>query len=119
MTQAMSWDDAVATLTAPGGFFALTKAEVRGQQLTVFERAPKSLRAIFAGARSRADMPFLVYEDERLSFAEVMSRVDGLAAALVDRYGVGRGDRVAIAMRNYPEWVMSFAAITSIGAVAV
>jgi long-chain acyl-CoA synthetase len=48
-----------------------------------------------------------------------MAAVDGLAAALVDRYGVAKGDRVAIGMRNYPEWVISFAAITSIGAVSV
>ncbi len=38
---------------------------------------------------------------------------------LVERYGVGPGDRVAIGMRNYPEWVIAFAAITSIGAVSV
>jgi long-chain acyl-CoA synthetase len=115
----MSWDDAVATLTAPGGFVALTKAEVRGQQLTVFERAPKSLRAIFAGARSRADMPFLVYEDERWSFGQTNARMAEIAALLVERFGVQPGDRVAIAMRNYPEWILGFAAITSIGAIAV
>ena len=45
-----------------------------------------------------------------------MARVDALGALLVERYGVGPGDRVAIGMRNYPEWVVAFAAITSIGA---
>ena len=48
-----------------------------------------------------------------------MAHVDAMAALLVDRYGVAPGDRVAIGMRNYPEWVIAFAAITSIGAVSV
>jgi long-chain acyl-CoA synthetase len=60
-----------------------------------------------------------VYEDERWSFAETMRHVDALGALLVERYGIRPGDRVAIAMRNYPEWIVSFAAITSIGAISV
>jgi long-chain acyl-CoA synthetase len=74
---------------------------------------------VFATARPRGDATFLVYEDERWSFADVMARVDALGALLVDSYGVGVGDRVAIGMRNYPEWVVAFAAITSVGAVSV
>ena len=74
--------------------------------------------AVFPTARSRGDETFLVYEDERWSFADTMARVDALGAALADR-GVAVGDRVAIAMRNFPEWVVAFAAITSIGAISV
>ena len=66
-----------------------------------------------------ADEVYLVYEDERLTFADVVAEIDATAHLLVEHYGVQRGDRVAIGMRNYPEWVTSFAAITSIGAVAV
>ena len=62
---------------------------------------------------------FLVYEDERWSFDETMGHVDALAHALVHRFGIGKGDRVGIAMRNLPEWIVSFAAILSIGAVSV
>jgi long-chain acyl-CoA synthetase len=61
----------------------------------------------------------LVYEDERMSFTEAMQQVDALSCLLVNTYGIKKGDRVAVAMRNYPEWVMSFAAIISIGAVSV
>ena len=114
-----SWDEAVRTLTAPGAPFEVVEAEVRGQRLRVFRRTPPSLRALFATARARGDAIFLVYEDERWSFADVMARVDALGAALVSRYGIAPGDRVAIAMRNYPEWVVAFAAITSIGAISV
>jgi long-chain acyl-CoA synthetase len=115
----MTWDEAVAAVTGPGGPFEIVEAEVRGERLRVFKNTPPSLRALFGAARARGDATFLVYEDERWSFAEVMAQADALGAALALRYGVRPGDRVAIAMRNYPEWVVAFAAITSIGAVSV
>jgi long-chain acyl-CoA synthetase len=114
-----SWDEAVAAVTGPGGPFEIAEAEVLGQRLRVFKNTPPSLRALFGAARARGDATFLVYEDERWSFADVMAKADALGAALVERYGVRPGDRVAIAMRNYPEWVVAFAAITSVGAISV
>jgi len=113
----MTWEEAVAAVTGPGGAFELTEREPGGP--LSFKNAPPSLRALFGLARVRGDEIFLVYEDERLSFGEVMARVDALAATLVERYGVAPGDRVAIGMRNYPEWVIAFAAITSVGAISV
>ncbi|RIL00838.1 MAG: fatty acid--CoA ligase [Proteobacteria bacterium] len=115
----MRWDEAVAAATGPGGPFEIAEADVLGRRTKVFAKAPPSLRALFDGARSRGGEIFLVYEDERWSFAETMAKVDALGAALVARYGVAPGDRVAIAMRNYPEWVVAFAAITSVGAISV
>ena len=70
-------------------------------------------------ARNHGDKPFLVYEDETLTFTQAMDRVDALAHALATRYGVQKGDRVAVAMRNYPEWCLSFAAILSVGGISV
>ena len=115
----LSYDDAAARVTAPGERFEIEDIDIRGIRTRVFTHAPRNLRQIFDTARNRTDATFLVYEDERWSFGDVMASVDGLAAALVERYGVGKGDRVSIGMRNYPEWVISFAAITSIGAVSV
>jgi long-chain acyl-CoA synthetase len=115
----LGWHEALAELTAPGAPFALAEAEVRGQRLRVFERTPPSLRAVFEAQRARGDGLFLVYEDERWSMGEVLARVDELGALLAGRFGVRPGDRVAIAMRNYPEWILAFAAVTSIGAIAV
>jgi long-chain acyl-CoA synthetase len=115
----ISYDEAMATLTAPGGPFALTDCEIAGQSLKVFEATPPSLGALFENARSKGDEIFLVYEDERWTFARTMEQVDAMGALLVDRYGIQPGDRVAIAMRNYPEWITAFAAITSVGAIAV
>ena len=115
----ITYDEAVAELTKPGAGFQTRTTEIRGVECTIFENVPPTLRALFADARLQGDKMFLVYEDERWSFAQVMAEVDGLAAALVERYGVEKGDRVAIGMRNYPEWVVAYAAIVSIGAVSV
>lgn len=115
----MSWEEAVAASTGPGGPFEIVEAAVLGRRTKIFKKAPPSLRKLFDGARARGEAIFLVYEDERWTFAETMARVDALGAALVRHYGIVPGDRVAIAMRNYPEWVVAFAAITSIGAISV
>ena len=74
--------------------FPLEALPPHGVAVKAFKNAPRSLREVFASARARGDATFLVYEDERWSFAEVMAHVDALAALLVDRYGVAPGDRV-------------------------
>jgi long-chain acyl-CoA synthetase len=116
----VTWDEAVAAVTAPGQRYELVDTEVAGVACKLFANTPDSLRDVFGGLRQRnVDDCLLVFEDERYSVGEVADAVDALAAALVDRYAVAPGDRVAIAMRNYPEWVVAFGAITSIGAIAV
>jgi long-chain acyl-CoA synthetase len=115
----LSYTDAMAKVTAPGERFETAEADIRGTTVTIFRNAPPSLREIVVTTRARGDDVFLVYEDERWTFTQFADQVDALAAALVDRYGIVKGDRVAIGMRNYPEWVVAFAAITSIGAISV
>jgi long-chain acyl-CoA synthetase len=115
----MPYDEAIARITAKGERFETTEIELAGIPTTVFRNAPNSTRDIFNAARGYGDTLFLVYEDERLTFTDVMAQVDALGGALVERYGVKKGDRVAIGMRNFPEWVIAFAAITSIGAISV
>lgn len=115
----LSYDEAAAQVTAPGQRFETERIVVRGVHMTGFRNAPPNLREVFAGARARPDDVFLVYEDERWTFGDVMRHVDALGSLLVHHYGVRPGDRVAIGMRNYPEWVVSFAAITSVGAISV
>jgi len=119
MAQAMTWDQAIAALTGPGAPFEIVERVVDGHPLKTFAELPKSMREAFAVARLHGDKPFLVFEDETWTFAELMRRVDEIADALVHRYGIARGDRVAIAMRNYPEWIASFAAVLSVGGIAV
>jgi long-chain acyl-CoA synthetase len=116
----VTFDEAVAAITAPGGSFSMHEEVIEGRPQWVFDRTPASLREVWATLRERdPDQVALVYEDERWTFREVADHIDALAALLADHYGVAPGDRVAIAMRNYPEWVTSFAAATSIGAIAV
>jgi len=117
MSPPISRAEAIAALTAPGMPHELVDAEVRGRRLRVFARAPASLRALYEATAT--DLPFLAYQDERLSFAQAWAEAGRIGHVLVQRCGVRPGDRVAIAMRNYPEWVLCFCAITSIGAVAV
>ena len=119
MGRGIGWDEALAALTGPGGRFELVDAEVRGERRRVFAAAPPSLRALFDAVRARGEQEQLVYEEERWSCADLMRRADEIGAALVSRYGVTPGDRVAIAMRNYPEWIAAFAAVSSLGAIAV
>ena len=105
--------EAIALLTAAGQPYAVETAIVRGQPVRTFKNAPRSLRALYEGTLS--DKPFLVYEDERMSFKEAWQASSRIAAILMDQFGVAKGDRVAISMRNYPEWILSFVAVTSIG----
>jgi len=92
---------------------------IDGVELKVFDNAPPSMRDYYAIGAAHGDLDFLTYEDERYSYAQVLQLVANFSHILIDRFGVKKGDRVAIAMRNYPEWVVAFMAITSIGAVAV
>jgi long-chain acyl-CoA synthetase len=113
----MSRAAAIAALTAPGADFELEPLDLAGRTVRTFKTAPPSLRAIYE--RTASDQPFLIYDDERYTFAEAWRAAARIGHLLVHDCGVVKGDRVAIAMRNYPEWVLAFTAITSIGAVAV
>lgn len=115
---AVSYEDAMAMVTGEGSPLATGPREFGGITYRAFLSTPPSMREIFETARTK-EGTFIVYEDERWSFADHVAQVDALAHALVHHYGVTKGDRVAIAMRNLPEWVQAFAAILSIGGVSV
>ena len=115
----MTFLEANTAVTGPGQIFELIDGEVRGVKMKVFKNAPAHLGQVFAGSRGHGDKTFLVYENEIITFAQAADRIDALASLLVNTYGVKKGDRVAVAMRNFPEWVMSFAAIISVGAINV
>nr|WP_222124969.1 class I adenylate-forming enzyme family protein [Variovorax boronicumulans] len=117
MAQPMTRAQAIAALTAPGMPHALEDATVQGRPVRVFSNGPASLRALYESTAS--DLPFLVYREERMTFREAWDAASRIGHVLVHGCGIRPGDCVAIAMRNYPEWVLAFSAITSIGAVAV
>lgn len=109
--------EAIAQLTAPGEMLELIETEAIGRRVRAFRNAPANLRELYQAACS--DLPFLVYGEERLSFAQTWAQACRLAQAMVHEFGVAAGDRVALSLRNYPEWVVGFMAATSIGAIAV
>ncbi len=105
-------------MTDLGPLFEIETVDVRGVPTKVFKHAPPSLRAVWEGSALHADKDYLVYEDERITFAEAHRQVRALANWMRDD-GVQQGDRVAIATRNEPEWVVAFWAAQVLGATVV
>ena len=110
--------EATAQMIAPGSMFEMTTAMIRGIELRVWKNAPKTLRDVLLGTRRHADRDFLVYEDERITYGEHFAMAATFAKRL-EAAGVRPGDRVAIAMRNLPEWIVAFWAIMALGAIVV
>ena len=105
-------------LDAPGSPFATSVLDIHGVPTKVFTAAPPHMRSIWELSAVHADKDYLVYEDERYTYGEIHRQVRVLAHYLAS-HGVGRHDRVAVSMRNYPEWVVSYWATVSLGAALV
>ena len=110
---------ACASLTAPGAPFGWSVREVNGVPVRVYDNAMPDMRAVWAMTAQHGDRDYLVYGDERYSYAEAHARVRALAHHLRTEHGVGPGTRVAVSMRNYPEWVLAHWAIITTGAAVV
>lgn len=114
----MSLAQVDALLTAPGSRLEMAEAVVRGVPTRVWKNTPPDLALLVRHSRAHGDRLFTVYEDERISF-EASFRATSALAAELGRRGIGKGDRVAIAMANLPEWPVAFFAIVALGAIAV
>jgi long-chain acyl-CoA synthetase len=110
---------AVASLTASGQPFALEDVEIRGYVYRNYVNQPHNLGAYFALMQNHAQKEFVVCEQQRYSYGEAYQYASAFANALQRDYGVKKGDRVAIAMRNNPQWMFAFIAAASIGAIVV
>ncbi len=106
-------------LLGPGGPFELVEEAVLGERMHVFKSRAPSLRALLEQSATRGDAEYIIYEDRRISYAEHARLVASAARALSEQYGVGKGDRVAILAASCPEWLISFWAAVSLGAIAV
>jgi len=105
-------------ISEPGGEFELTTDTSLGYPIKVYKHAPPTLRAYFETTKRYGDRTFLVYQDEEITFAEHYRQVASLAHFLRIK-GIKKGDRIAIGMRNYPEWVVSFWAVQALGGIVV
>src|SRR5436190_1620471 len=110
--------EVVEKLTTTPGMFELVVDETLGYPIKVYRNAPKSMRDVLLNTRVYDDRTFLIYGDEVLTFKDHFEKVAALAHYLREM-GVEKGDRVAVGMRNYPEWMISFWACQAIGAIVV
>jgi long-chain acyl-CoA synthetase len=111
--------EAVRRLTAADGIFAVTEQQVAGVPQRVFTHAAPTVLDILRSGRGHGSADFLVFGDQRWTFEQFFADVDALAAVLQHDMGVKPGERVAIAMRNCPDWILTFAAAVHVGAVPV
>lgn len=122
ITTGLSLDDAIRRVTAENPIFETAEADIRGTTYRVFRDTPPHIRALMQASREAQDngaAEYLVFQDTRWTYDEFCANSNRLAQVLQSRFGIGRGDRVAIAMRNCPELLLLFTAIASIGGVAV
>ncbi len=109
-----AWDE----LTGPEGPFAWSVQEVRGVPTRVYDQAPPNMALVWAASIAYAENEYLIYGEERMTYGQAHTQVDALASYLTS-VGVGHGDRVALSMRNYPEWALAYWATLKIGAAVV
>lgn len=111
--------DAASQLTQTGGPFEIVEKHFAGHDYRVYKDTPATVKEMLDTARGHGDACFLDYQGDEWSFNRFFAQVDAIAYQLVHRYQVKPGDRIAIAMRNYPEWMSSFGAVVSLGAIVV
>ncbi|HEX7944774.1 MAG TPA: AMP-binding protein, partial [Phenylobacterium sp.] len=110
----VSIEEVYRTLTAPGAPFEMQEIEVRGRRVRAYKNARNGLREIFDLGRTWGQREFIVYEGERQTYDAHFRAAGALGRILAERYGVTKGDRIVIAMRNLPEWSLAFWAGQSI-----
>jgi long-chain acyl-CoA synthetase len=113
-------EQTLAMLTGPGGPFEVTEEVVLGNRMKVYKQRFTALRDVAALAAARGDADtFLVYGDRRWSTAQFLREANSVGRVLSSRYGVGRGDRVAVLSANNPQWCLTFWGTVDMGAILV
>ena len=117
MTDGVLRDQALSKLSGPGEDYELIEGTIFGRPCRLFKNGPKTLRELYE--QNLSDETFIVYENERLSYRQTYEMAARVAQMMISEYNITAGDRVAISMRNFPEWIIAFCATTSIGGIAV
>jgi long-chain acyl-CoA synthetase len=109
-----------AQLTGPGGMFEITTDTVLGREMEVYASRMPSLRSVAeVGAMRGDDQTFIVYGDRTFGFTTFVHTANSVGHALRERFGLQKGDRVAVLSQNNPEWCLTFWATVSQGAILV
>ncbi len=108
-----------AQVTAADAFFEMEELTIDGHNYPVYKHAASTLTEVIQNGRNHGDIDFMVYEGRRYTYTRFFEEVDALAATFQNDLGIGKGDRLAIAMRNNPEWAVAYVAATLIGAIVV
>lgn len=111
------WQTAWRQLIAPGAPFEVVTPEDGGARY--FRHAAHDLLEVIDAGRGHGDREFLIWQSQRLTFKQYFDQVDRLAEQMIAHFGLQPGERVAIAMRNQPAWLVAFAAVQRCGAVCV
>jgi long-chain acyl-CoA synthetase len=106
-----------AKLTGPGGPFEIAEEDVLGERMRVFKNRARSLRDLLRGSAAYRDKEYLVHGEKRVTFQQHLEQVASAAAVLRERYGIAKGDRVAILAANCAEWPVAFWATVSLGGI--
>lgn len=111
-----------ALLTGEGGYFETIHEMVGDTEMLVLKNRTKNLREMLLASANHGEgeARYYLFDDDRAAtFNENIEHAAALGAALRERYGIGPGDRVAILGANSPEWIQTFWATVSQGAIAV
>ncbi|HEY9566014.1 MAG TPA: AMP-binding protein [Nocardioides sp.] len=119
MTQTIDPMAAYAALVGPGGPFEMVVEDVRGVQLPIYRNRRRALHELLAESVQHGDRTYIATADRSVTFAEHAANVSSLAKALAAEHGIGKGDRVVIDAANTVEWIETFWAIASLGAITV
>lgn len=115
----MSIEQANAAIAASDSPLKLADGVVGGVPMKVYAAAPPTVRTIFELAEPQfGERDFILFEEDRVTYADFARAVEHFAKALIEQFGIKKGDRIAIIMRNYPQWPVPFFAALSIGAIA-
>jgi acyl-CoA synthetase (AMP-forming)/AMP-acid ligase II len=110
------FDAVLAEVTAPGGRIQLGRDEAGRAIVT---NLPPTLPLLFdAFSILNGANEAVVAGEERITFATLDTHATRLARVLAGSWGIRKGDRVAIAMRNCPAWIACYMAAIKAGGIA-
>ena len=116
----MDFNQAVEQILNTDELFQTENVEIRGTTYKAFNKVPPDLKELLEyGKKVREWEEFIVYEKEKISYLDFCNQVSKLSAFLQKEVGIKKGDKVAIAMRNYPEYLIILMAVASIGGIVV